>query len=145
MEFRRSGQRRRRVLMEDARNEKGDTSSAEKATSDLPGYTESALSQPTLTDLIPVHPIRVLMTVLTGAILLVGLLLLDDWVTASGPADSAFRLGVAGSLASWFASALLIWAAAGAVLTKDIPAGEVWAGNPAKYHMMRSEYEEARG
>ena len=35
--------------------------------------------------------------------------------------------------------------AAGAVLTKDIPAGEVWAGNPAKYHMMRSEYEEARG
>ena len=35
--------------------------------------------------------------------------------------------------------------AAGAVLTKDIPAGEVWAGNPAKYHMQRSEYEEARG
>ena len=35
--------------------------------------------------------------------------------------------------------------AAGAVLTKDIPTGEVWAGNPAKYHMQRSEYEEARG
>ncbi len=35
--------------------------------------------------------------------------------------------------------------AAGAVLTKDIPAGEVWSGNPAKFHMSRQEYEEARG
>jgi UDP-2-acetamido-3-amino-2,3-dideoxy-glucuronate N-acetyltransferase len=35
--------------------------------------------------------------------------------------------------------------AAGSVLTKDLPAGEVWAGNPAKYLMLRSEYEEARG
>ena len=35
--------------------------------------------------------------------------------------------------------------AAGAVLTKDIPAGEVWSGNPARFHMQRSEYEEARG
>lgn len=34
--------------------------------------------------------------------------------------------------------------AAGAVLTKDIPDGEVWAGNPARFHMLRSEYEEAR-
>ena len=34
--------------------------------------------------------------------------------------------------------------AAGAVLTKDIPAGEVWAGNPATFHMHRSEYEGAR-
>jgi len=35
--------------------------------------------------------------------------------------------------------------AAGSTLTKDLPAGEVWAGNPAKYLMLRSEYEEARG
>ena len=34
--------------------------------------------------------------------------------------------------------------AAGAVLTKDVPAGEVWVGNPAKFHMLRSEYEGAR-
>ncbi|MDP6889616.1 MAG: acyltransferase [Candidatus Thalassarchaeaceae archaeon] len=34
--------------------------------------------------------------------------------------------------------------AAGAVLTKDIPAGEVWVGNPAMFHMHRSEYEGAR-
>jgi len=35
--------------------------------------------------------------------------------------------------------------AAGSVLTKDLPAGEVWAGNPAKYLMTRAAYEEARG
>jgi UDP-2-acetamido-3-amino-2,3-dideoxy-glucuronate N-acetyltransferase len=35
--------------------------------------------------------------------------------------------------------------AAGSVLTKNIPSGEVWAGNPAKFHMLRSEYEEAGG
>ena len=35
--------------------------------------------------------------------------------------------------------------AAGAVLTKNLPDGEVWTGNPATYHMLRSEYEEARG
>tara|TARA_B100001113_G_C20991718_1_gene570823 strand:- start:197 stop:658 length:462 start_codon:yes stop_codon:yes gene_type:complete len=34
--------------------------------------------------------------------------------------------------------------AAGALLTKDIPSGEVWIGNPAKFHMKREEYEEAR-
>ncbi|MDP6906679.1 MAG: acyltransferase [Candidatus Thalassarchaeaceae archaeon] len=34
--------------------------------------------------------------------------------------------------------------AAGAVLTKNIPPGEVWAGNPAKYLMSRMEYEVAR-
>ena len=34
--------------------------------------------------------------------------------------------------------------AAGAVLTKDIPADEVWIGNPARYHMTRNAYEEAR-
>tara|TARA_B100001996_G_scaffold1642_2_gene1519 strand:- start:24 stop:482 length:459 start_codon:yes stop_codon:yes gene_type:complete len=34
--------------------------------------------------------------------------------------------------------------AAGAVLTKNIPSGEVWVGNPARYHMSRKEYEEAR-
>ena len=34
--------------------------------------------------------------------------------------------------------------AAGALLTKDIPADEVWIGNPAKFHMKRQAYEEAR-
>jgi len=34
--------------------------------------------------------------------------------------------------------------AAGAVVTKDVPAGEVWGGNPARYMMSREEYEESR-
>ena len=34
--------------------------------------------------------------------------------------------------------------AAGSLLTKDIPANEVWIGNPANFHMKRHEYEEAR-
>ena len=34
--------------------------------------------------------------------------------------------------------------AAGALLTKDVPDNEVWIGNPAKFHMMRQSYEEAR-
>ena len=33
---------------------------------------------------------------------------------------------------------------AGAVVTRDIPNEEVWAGNPAKFMMKRSEYEEKR-
>jgi len=33
---------------------------------------------------------------------------------------------------------------AGAVITTDIPNEEVWAGNPAKFMMKRSEYEEKR-
>ena len=35
--------------------------------------------------------------------------------------------------------------AAGAVLTKPLPAGEVWAGNPATYLMSRAEYERRGG
>ena len=34
---------------------------------------------------------------------------------------------------------------AGAVADKDIPAGEVWAGVPAKFIMTRVEYEAKRG
>ncbi len=34
--------------------------------------------------------------------------------------------------------------AAGAVLTKHLPDGEVWAGNPATFLMTRSEYEAKR-
>jgi UDP-2-acetamido-3-amino-2,3-dideoxy-glucuronate N-acetyltransferase len=34
---------------------------------------------------------------------------------------------------------------AGSVLTKSIPDGEVWKGNPASFHMQRNEYEERRG
>lgn len=34
--------------------------------------------------------------------------------------------------------------AAGAVATKDIPAGEVWAGNPARFMMSRDQYESNR-
>ena len=34
--------------------------------------------------------------------------------------------------------------AAGAVLTKHLPEEEVWAGNPAKFMMTRSEYESKR-
>ena len=33
---------------------------------------------------------------------------------------------------------------AGAFVTTDIPNEEVWAGNPAKFMMKRSEYEEKR-
>ena len=33
---------------------------------------------------------------------------------------------------------------AGSVLTKSIPDGEVWKGNPASFHMQRAEYEERR-
>ncbi|MDA8530056.1 N-acetyltransferase [Candidatus Poseidonia alphae] len=31
---------------------------------------------------------------------------------------------------------------AGSVLTKDLPAGEVWAGNPASFLMTRQEYND---
>jgi acetyltransferase-like isoleucine patch superfamily enzyme len=34
--------------------------------------------------------------------------------------------------------------AAGAVLTKHLPGGEVWAGNPARFMMKRSQYESKR-
>lgn len=34
--------------------------------------------------------------------------------------------------------------AAGSVATKDIPAGEVWAGNPARFMMTRQQYEARR-
>lgn len=34
--------------------------------------------------------------------------------------------------------------AAGAVLTKHLPANEVWAGNPAAFLMTRAEYEQRR-
>jgi acetyltransferase-like isoleucine patch superfamily enzyme len=34
--------------------------------------------------------------------------------------------------------------AAGAVLTKHLPEEEVWAGNPAKFMMKRSDYESKR-
>jgi UDP-2-acetamido-3-amino-2,3-dideoxy-glucuronate N-acetyltransferase len=34
--------------------------------------------------------------------------------------------------------------AAGSVLTKDLPEGEVWAGNPARYLMSRAAYEARR-
>ena len=33
---------------------------------------------------------------------------------------------------------------AGSVLTKSIPDGEVWKGNPASFHMQRIEYEKRR-
>ena len=32
----------------------------------------------------------------------------------------------------------------GSVLTKPIPAGEVWAGNPARFLMTREEYDNKR-
>jgi acetyltransferase-like isoleucine patch superfamily enzyme len=35
-------------------------------------------------------------------------------------------------------------AGAGAVVSKDIPAGEVWAGVPAEFLMTREEYEDNR-
>ena len=34
--------------------------------------------------------------------------------------------------------------AAGALLTRNIPSGEVWMGQPAAYHISRQAYEEAR-
>ena len=34
--------------------------------------------------------------------------------------------------------------AAGALLTKDIPANEVWAGSPASFHSTREAYESRR-
>lgn len=34
--------------------------------------------------------------------------------------------------------------AAGSVATKDVPAGQVWAGNPARHMMSRDEYEASR-
>ena len=33
---------------------------------------------------------------------------------------------------------------AGSVLTKHLPSGEVWAGNPARFLMTRNEYERKR-
>ena len=35
--------------------------------------------------------------------------------------------------------------AAGSILTKNLPSGEVWAGNPARFHSTREEYEIRRG
>lgn len=116
MEFRRSGQRRRRVLMEE-RQEEHEEADGDAPASDARGYSESALAQPSLTDLIPTQPVRVLMALLIGATLLVGLLVLDDYATHRRLSTAAFRLGAPGSLASWFASTLLMWTAAGAVLT----------------------------
>ena len=34
---------------------------------------------------------------------------------------------------------------AGSVLTRDIPNGEVWVGNPAKFMMSRKQYDSKRG
>ncbi len=35
--------------------------------------------------------------------------------------------------------------AAGSILTKNLPSGEVWVGNPARFHSTREEYEIRRG
>lgn len=110
---RRNG-RRRRVLRDEARTEENSKVEKKKAANAL-AYNESALEQPALTDLIPVHPLRALTLVLGSLTALVGLLVLDDWSAASGIAS--FQLDKPGSLASWFASTLLMWAAAGALLT----------------------------
>jgi len=34
--------------------------------------------------------------------------------------------------------------AAGSILTKNLPSGEVWRGNPARFHSTREEYEARR-
>lgn len=33
---------------------------------------------------------------------------------------------------------------AGSVVTRNVPSGEVWKGNPAKFHMTRREYENKK-
>ncbi|MCA9173226.1 MAG: hypothetical protein KDB14_01940 [Planctomycetales bacterium] len=111
---RRSG-RRRRVLLDESRNDDVDAAHDDEAGC-VAGYSESALQQPSLTDLIPVRPLRVCMTVLGGACVMLGLLVLDDWAS-NGRSIRAFQLGEPGSLASWVASTMLLWAAAGAMLT----------------------------
>lgn len=110
---RRNG-RRRRVLRDETRTEENAAVAKRKAGNAV-AYSDSALAQPSLTDLIPVRPLRALMTLLGSLTLLVALLVLDDWSAQNGV--SSFRLGQPGSLASWFASTLLLWAAVGAVLT----------------------------
>ena len=101
--------------MDESRGEQ-DASLNEDSTGGVCGYSESALHQPSLTDLIPVHPLRVFLTVVGSFAALVGLLVLDDWASADRNI-SAFQLGEPGSLASWVASTMLLWAASGAVLT----------------------------
>jgi hypothetical protein len=138
MEFRRSGpldERRRRVLMDEiASPAEGDQITAPTGAAKGPvrAYHEAVLSQrqPRVTDLLPVRPLWVVVALLLGLTGIATIEAIHVHAASLPPFEGSQLLAplvatTAGSLAAWFASALLGLAAVLAVIVFSIRAHRI--------------------